>query len=321
MPLMSRLHPIQVVARRTGLTPDVLRAWEKRYGAVTPARSSGSHRLYTDEEVERLGLLRRATVSGRAIGQVARLSTRELRSLVEGDEAAARGVGVIGPREPNRPGARSEADPGLHLRACRDAVRNMDVAGLEGALSRGSLDLSRVVLVDELLLPLMRSIGDEWHDGSLRVAHEHLASAVVRTLLGNLASQRDVGLSSPRLVAATPAGQVHEFGALVAVATAASDGWGAAYLGSSLPAEEIAAASRQTGARAVALSIVHPPDDPRLPAELLRLRRDLPEGTALLAGGASVAAYAPTLAQARAEIHPDMHSFREALERLRSGGS
>ena len=81
-------HPIRVVARRTGLTPDVLRAWEKRYKAVEPDRSSG-RRLYSDADVDRLLLLRRATLGGRSIGQVAGLSTAELEELTRADDEAA----------------------------------------------------------------------------------------------------------------------------------------------------------------------------------------------------------------------------------------
>jgi len=79
---IDSIHPIQVVVRRTGLSADVIRAWERRYDAVTPKRSSTSRRLYSDEDVERLLLLRRATQSGRRIGDVARLPLPALKDLL-----------------------------------------------------------------------------------------------------------------------------------------------------------------------------------------------------------------------------------------------
>jgi DNA-binding transcriptional MerR regulator len=79
-------HPIQVVVRRTGLTADVLRAWEKRYGVIEPGRSEGGRRLYSDRDIERLRLLRRATGAGRRISQIAGLATEELAALVKEDE-------------------------------------------------------------------------------------------------------------------------------------------------------------------------------------------------------------------------------------------
>src|SRR3954452_17968164 len=76
-------HPIGVVARRTGLKPDLIRAWERRYGAVAPGRSDTSRRFYSDGDIERLLLLRRAVSTCRGISQVAGLSAGELEALVE----------------------------------------------------------------------------------------------------------------------------------------------------------------------------------------------------------------------------------------------
>src|SRR5678815_5381555 len=80
------LHPIQIVTRRTGLSADVLRVWEKRYAVVTPVRSASGRRLYSDADIERLRLLVQATRVGRPIGQVAALPTAALRALLS-DEA------------------------------------------------------------------------------------------------------------------------------------------------------------------------------------------------------------------------------------------
>jgi MerR family transcriptional regulator, light-induced transcriptional regulator len=81
-------HPMRVVTRRTGLSADLLRAWERRYEVVTPARSESGRRLYSDADIERLRLLYRATLAGRTIGQVAELPTDALAALVRRDAAA-----------------------------------------------------------------------------------------------------------------------------------------------------------------------------------------------------------------------------------------
>ena len=83
---MPQEHPIRVVAMRTGLTPHVIRIWEKRYSAVIPSRTATNRRFYTDEDIDRLSLLRRATNTGRSIGQIARLPLKELQELVKSDE-------------------------------------------------------------------------------------------------------------------------------------------------------------------------------------------------------------------------------------------
>src|SRR3954471_8837532 len=86
-------HPIGVVARRTGLKPDLIRAWERRYGAVEPGRSETRRRFYSDEDIERLLLLRRVVNTGRGISQVAGLSNAELEALIEAEPNSARAYG------------------------------------------------------------------------------------------------------------------------------------------------------------------------------------------------------------------------------------
>src|SRR5688500_13294428 len=79
-------HPIQVVARRTGLSADVIRAWEKRHAVVTPARTDSGRRLYTDADIERLRLIARVTLTGRTVAQAAALPAEELVALVREEE-------------------------------------------------------------------------------------------------------------------------------------------------------------------------------------------------------------------------------------------
>src|SRR5512140_1340838 len=86
-PTESR-HPVRVVTRRTGLSVDVLRAWERRHHVVTPQRTPSGHRLYSDRDIERLVLLYRATLAGRHIGQLAPLGGRALAALVHQDASA-----------------------------------------------------------------------------------------------------------------------------------------------------------------------------------------------------------------------------------------
>jgi MerR family transcriptional regulator, light-induced transcriptional regulator len=277
-------HPIRVVAERTGLTPDLIRAWENRYQVVEPHRTDTGHRLYSDEQVERLRLLRRATLGGRSIGQVASLSTRELGALVQEDEAArARAPRTAEPDE-FRP------DPGELVAECLEATRALDPDRLDEILRRGALALGNTSFLQDVAAPLFRQVGDLWHAGELRVAQEHLASAGVRRVLDWLSrSNRALG-DRPRLVLGTPAGERHEIGALLAAVTAEAEGWEVVYLGPDLPADEIAFAAIRTGARAVALSAVYAPDADALEAELKELRERLPPQVPLLVGGAAAEA-------------------------------
>jgi DNA-binding transcriptional MerR regulator len=304
-----RRHPIGVVSRRTGLKPDLIRAWERRYGAVEPGRTETRRRFYSDADIERLLLLRRAVSTGRGISQVAGLSNEALQELIA-DEP---GVPVAA----TPPAAAGDGvEPFLTL--CLAAAQRLDVRDLELQLERASVALSRINLLEKLLVPLLHRVGDLWHQGEIRPSHEHMTSAVVRSFLGGMRTSGHLPASAPHLIVTTPARQVHELGALIVAATAALEGWQTTYLGPDLPPEEIAAAAVQKGARAVAISIVYPPDDPALGDDLRRLRRLLPPATDLLIGGRAAGSYAAVIDDISAVQVDTLTRLREELEMIRS---
>jgi methanogenic corrinoid protein MtbC1/DNA-binding transcriptional MerR regulator len=307
------LHPIQVVSKRTGLSQDVIRVWERRHRAVSPERSGTARRLYTEEEVGRLLLLRRATLLGRRIGDVAQLPTPELRDLVEADESASRRV----PRPAATPTPHEGSVAETHLAACLDALRAFDPVPLERALGDAALGLSPIALVEQVLAPLMREVGERWHDGRLGIRHEHMVTALVRSVLGSLRAALATPQSGPDIVVATPAGQRHEIGALMAAVAAAAAGWRVSYLGPDLPAEEIAASAAARRARVVALSLVCPEHDPELAGELRRLRALAGEEVAILVGGRCAAAHEAAIRGAGARVVPDVAALAAVLGALR----
>lgn len=304
-------HPIQVVSRRTGLTPDVIRAWERRHSAVEPERSRTRRRLYSDADVERLVLLRRATLLGRRIGDVAHLPTGSLRALVQADDSASA-------RAPHAERLRVEDTPvaQIHLDACRDALRSLDTPRLESGLQAAALALATSGLIEKVLAPLMRRVGDAWREGSLGVGHEHLATVLVRALLSSLRAAHATPGAGPELIATTPAGQRHELGALMAAVIATSHGWKVSYLGADVPAESIAEVASARRARVVALSLVYPVNDSGVEGELLRLRRLLPASTSILVGGPAAADYDRALRQIGAARASDMSSLGVELGKL-----
>jgi DNA-binding transcriptional MerR regulator/methylmalonyl-CoA mutase cobalamin-binding subunit len=305
-------HPIQVVARRTGLSADVIRAWERRYGAVAPERSETRRRLYSDADTERLLLLKRVTDSGRRIGDVAHLAMDELKALAEADRAAvARAKATGGGARPARISTRE------HFDACLSAIRSMDATALDAALARAAVAMNTQMLLEEVLSPLLVHVGEQWRSGPLRVAHEHFATACLRSFLGTLVVQSNLAEVGPTLVAATPLGQQHELGALMASVVAAAGGWNVVFLGPNVPADEIVFAAAEKRARAVALSLCYPSDDPRLPAELRKLGQRLPEDTVVLVGGAARHGYRATLDDMGVRALDTLSELPAELDRLR----
>lgn len=302
-------HTIKVAARRAGLSTHVIRMWERRYGAVSPGRTDSNRRLYSDSDIERLILLRRATEAGESIGQIADMEDENLREMA-----------LSAPLVPamTAESGREGRSPQEYLDSCLEAIKAFDAPLLQNCLTDASLSLGRQVLLDQLLHPLLEQVGIHWNEGRLRVYHEHLASAVVRSLFGILTTSSPVDERAPALVATTPAGQLHEFGALMAATTALSVGWRVLYLGPNTPAENIAAAARESGASVVALSLIYPPDDPRIREELRRLGHLLDGNTRVIAGGRAWPAYQGILNRIGAAVVTDLADFRQLLSDLRT---
>lgn len=300
-------HPIRVVSKRTGLTPALLRAWEKRYGVVSPSRSEGGQRLYTDDDVHRLDLLHRAVEEGRNISQVAGLSVGELEELVREDQ-----VERVGPPAPEPLDSISAS--GILEKATR-AVREMDPTDLERMLTRSALALPIPILLDEIVSPLLEAIGIGWKNGQLGPAHEHVASVVVRRFLEWLLNTVGAGAGAPVLVAGTPAGERHELGALLAAVSAAAEGWRAVYLGPDLPGTEIVSAANRVGARVVALSLVDPSLGETFVQEVRKLRQALPKSIRLIVGGPPEIIRQMEESVVGVDVMADLPALREDLGR------
>ncbi len=305
-------HPIQVVARRTGLTADVIRVWERRYGVVSPHRSSAQRRLYSDADIRKLSLLQRATQEGRRISDLADLEETEILAL-------------LGAGHSNQPGKLKtkttiDAAGSQYAQACLAAIEQLDQPALEQALSNASVALSVPELLEQVIAPFMKQLGKRWEKGKVRVGHEHLATATIRSFLGHLVATANASNSGPLLLVATPAGQNHEIGALMSAVIAAGDGWRVAYLAPNIPARDLAAVVKQQHPAAIILGITYPPDDPQIIQELRLLRKHIPDHVQLIAGGAAINGYRSVLKEIGATSVRDLNKFRDHLRTIRKGG-
>ena len=140
--------------------------------------------------------------------------------------------------------------PGPLLNSALAAIKSFNAAGLEETLNRASTELSRPAFLQQTVAPSIEQIGIHWQSGHIEAIQEHLATAVIRTFLGNLLHNKALGKNAPRIIFTTPPDELHEMGTLLAAATADYQGWGAVYLGPSLPADAIARAVKLSRARA-----------------------------------------------------------------------
>ena len=187
---------------------------------------------------------------------------------------------------------------------------------LQAVLERAAVTLGVPVFIDEVVAPALERLGHCWAEGSVSVAQEHMATAVFRRVLGWLFRVYEVRSTGPRLVVATPPGQVHELGALMVATSAAAEGWAVSYLGPELPVADLVSAVEQTGAGVVAVSVVYVPDRADLLAALREMRADLPERVRLLVGGAASREIKAEVESEGARVIESLSDFRAMLRRL-----
>jgi MerR family transcriptional regulator, light-induced transcriptional regulator len=315
LPNPALLHPIQVVTRRTGLSADVLRVWEKRYAVVTPVRSTSGRRLYADADIERLRLMVQATRTGRTIGQVAMLPTAALMNLLDEKappEAPSSRRGSVDATPPSSPAV------GDFLEACISAIARFDAVALDLLLRRAVVALSADDLLDAVVVPLVDQLRVHLLDGSLRGSHGHLAHAVLRRVLDHIVATATAPLATRDVVVTTLGGHAHELDALIAAAAAAADGWRVTYIGPRVPADDIADALEQLDAHLLILSLAAPPGDREIPRELRRLRALLPAHVELLVVGSTPDVRRPSIVDTGATPLVGLGALRARLRELRA---
>lgn len=302
-------YPIRVAARMTRLSAHVLRAWERRYGVVQPGRDAAGGRLYSEADIARLRQLRLATEAGHGISRAASLSGHELAALV--------GDGDV----PRAAQARPRAGAGAFVATALGAVEAMDAPRLYATLMGAVVALPSHQFTDEVVVPLLHRVGDQWAQGRITPAHEHVLSAQVGRVLSWLAESLPVPPGAPDAVAVAPRGHRHEFGALLAAVAAAQEGWRVTYLGADLPASDIATAVAIRGARVVLLSAVLDGDPGLLDSEVREMCAAVGNSVTLFVGGPGAQAAAGPLRRAGAVPLRDLNELRAALNDLHSGGA
>jgi MerR family transcriptional regulator, light-induced transcriptional regulator len=246
--------------------------------------------------------MKAALDSGHTIGRIARFGNARLQRLLAAAEQAA-------------PAAPVPARESVDMEPVVGALVRFDVGALERELNRLATTMAPRDFVLQVALPFMSRVGDDWHAGRLSVAHEHLASALLRSLLGALIRLYSWSAHGSRLLFATPGGERHEFGTLAAAMLAASRGHDVVYLGADVPGADIAVAARQAEAQAVVLGVHRTTDDREPLAHVRDLSQQLPKDVGLWIGGGN-AASAAAVAGVRGVALRDLHQFEERLARL-----
>jgi MerR family transcriptional regulator, light-induced transcriptional regulator len=298
-------YSIGAVARKTGLSVHALRAWERRYSVVTPQRSAGGTRLYSNADVMRLRLLRRATDAGHPISRVADLSVEQLRELLRDEEAEAEDAAT--------PRRELKGEAAWLREEILKAVELMDGTRVHSHLMRAVVALPIGRVLEEVVVPVLREVGDRWAAGVLCPANEHLLTVNVRRVLAWLTEAVPLEKGAPVAVVTTPAGHWHELGAQIAGVYAAQAGWRVVFLGANLPAGDIVRSVEMTGALLVLLGVTMVEEELLL-QELRALRDSLPPGVRVVVGGRGAEPYVGALRELGVGVLLEFESLPDVLQ-------
>ncbi len=245
------MYRIRRAAELAGVSPELLRAWERRYALVAPVRTESGYRMYSEQDVLVLRGAKRLVEGGQSIADVARLPLETISA------AAAVPNAPIAATNAGMPPSDAATDLQHPIQDALVAIAAFDQERLEATLFRvmGLGNLTPEDVCDKFLLPLLNAIGDEWEHGRMTIAAEHFGSGIIRAKILRLIEHERVRGNATAVVCACPAGEEHE-GALLAFSVVASrSGFRLIYLGANTPAEDIVNAAERTGASVVALSV------------------------------------------------------------------
>ncbi len=269
---MSELatYKIGTVSAQTGLSAHVIRVWERRYQAITPARTPKGGRLFSENDVAKLRLLKQLVDSGLAISSVARLTSDELLLLSSK---------TLPPENLD-----NQEDYVAEFLA---AVSKLDVER-GGALLNGAAAFHEPLEFVELVLsPISIEIGRRWEEGTIRISQEHAASMLMRESLVSM-TKTFAASSNTKVVVGTFPEERHEFGALTVSMLATMHGWSVVYLGTEVPPEDLIFACKATGAKMILSSLVSL-DRKRAQPLLEQCEEILPDDVRLVIGGVAAA--------------------------------
>jgi DNA-binding transcriptional MerR regulator len=259
------MHTVKRAAELTGVAPDTLRAWERRYGVVEPQRSQGGYRLYDDQALRRLAAMKALVDAGWSTAQAAR---RVLDDVASDDGATV-------------PLARTVGDVDSLARVGRD----LDGVALEAALDDGFAAGSFEQVADGWLMPALYRLGSAWRTGEVGVAGEHFVSAAVQRRLAALFDAASRGASGPVAVVGLARGSRHELGVLAFAVALRRAGLDVVYVGGDLPPEAWVATVRSRGATMAVIGVPAVEDVPAVRESVAALLQGCPDVVVSVGGG------------------------------------
>lgn len=231
------------LSRRLGVSAHVLRAWERRYGVLRPARSEGGYRLYSEADEHRIRVMQQHLARGLSAAEAAQASLRQ---------------------------ASASPDSSVAVETLARALEGFDEPSAQDVLDRLLTDFTPETVLRDVVLPYLHELGERWDRGEATVAHEHFATNVVRSRVAALGRGWGRGVG-PRALLACPPGELHDIALLAFGVVLYRNGWRVDFLGAATPTPDLIRTAEADPPRFVVLSSPDPARFAGLEPELRRL--------------------------------------------------
>jgi DNA-binding transcriptional MerR regulator/methylmalonyl-CoA mutase cobalamin-binding subunit len=305
---------IQLASQLSGVASATIRAWEKRYNAVVPDRAENKHRLYSENDIEKLAVLFSLTELGQSIGKIAHLELEELK--------------VIYTRLTHRPYEEKHVVTPNHEKIDTEkmlsnfflalASYKLDIISHE--LEKAGMMLSPRELCLKILIPLFQEIGNKVYNNELNIAQEHTLSALVRFYLGQMIGQhyQKTLTRDDLILITTPEGELHEIGILGAALLCVHYGLKIIYLGANLPAESLSEAANALNPKAIILGVsrYELSNEQSFDEYLKKLKLHLTTDPTLLIGGNVKPQMRSELEKKKNQFFPSLNALDDFLSKF-----
>lgn len=309
---MKSKNTLKSVSLKTGLSAHVIRAWEKRYGVVNPNRTETNRRFYTDEEIEKLKLLKKASDAGHSIGNISNLPVEKLHELVLGEEKES-----IFQHKKLLP-EKFELKIKNLIDEFFKTAESYNSKKLQFLIYEIEDEFSQSIIIEEIIIPILNNLDEKRKNESFPKITGQFITNELSFYLQQIINKIPDFDNFPILLTYTPIGGFHQIGSLISAAVAKAEKWRVCNLGENLTSAEISIVIEKLKPAAISINMIYPFAKPEeIKYELLELKKSVPENVKILLSGRTVWNYREEVNQIGGIFTGDTFVLRKELQKIR----
>ena len=309
---MNKNYSLKSVSQKTGLSAHVIRAWEKRYGVVNPDRTDSNRRFYTNDEIEKLKLLKKATEAGNSIGNISNLTIEQLQELVLTEEKES-----IFAHKKLLP-EKFELKIKNLIDEFFETAENLNSKKLQFLIYEIEDEFSQSIIIEEIIIPILSKLDEKQKKTSISIIVSQFILSELSFYLSQIINKIPDFENFPLLLSYSPVGGFHEIGSLISCAVAKAEKWRICNLGKNISCLEITEIIQKLNPAAISINMIYPflkPEEIKI--ELSLFKNSIPEDVKILFSGRTVWNYREEVNQIGGIFAGDTFVLRNELQKIR----